>query len=153
MSWDEYFGGMALLAAAPLALRAPARSRPCVERAATGGSACFAYGFFQGAPHQSIMAHGHEQATVHAEQNAIAHAARVEHLRAEAAPRHRRPADATWRCRIVAAGIRRVHTPTTARHDPAIVDTLRRRGTFCARRARYGGGDRACPRFVFFLFK
>ncbi|KAJ1446743.1 cytidine deaminase-like protein [Pelagophyceae sp. CCMP2097] len=34
-------------------------------------------GFFSGAPHESIMAGGHEQATVHAEQNAISHAART----------------------------------------------------------------------------
>ena len=33
-------------------------------------------GFFSGSPHISIIRDGHEQATIHAEQNAIAHAAK-----------------------------------------------------------------------------
>ena len=74
VSWDEYFGGMAL--------RRKKRARPARARVAASlrdrRVLSMRYnGFFQGAPHQSIMAHGHEQATVHAEQNAIAHAARV----------------------------------------------------------------------------
>ena len=75
VSWDEYFGGMALLAAA----RSPCeRLHVAASSARPASVLSMGYnGFFQGAPHQSIMAHGHEQATVHAEQNAIAHAARV----------------------------------------------------------------------------
>ena len=75
VSWDEYFGGMALLAAA----RSPCERLHvgCVVVRDRRVLSMGYNGFFQGAPHQSIMAHGHEQATVHAEQNAIAHAARV----------------------------------------------------------------------------
>ena len=68
VSWDEYFGGMALLAAA----RSPCERLHvgCVVVRDRRVLSMGYNGFFQGAPHQSIMAHGHEQATVHAEQNA-----------------------------------------------------------------------------------
>ena len=62
LSWDEYFGGMALLASA----RSPCERLHvgCVlvrdRRVLSMGY----NGFFRGAPHTSIMAHGHEQATV-----------------------------------------------------------------------------------------
>ena len=75
LSWDEYFGSMAMLASA----RSPCERLHvgCVivrdRRVLSMGY----NGFFQGAPHTSILAHGHEQATVHAEQNAISHAART----------------------------------------------------------------------------
>jgi len=71
LSWDEYFGGMALLASA----RSPCeRLRVgCVlvrdRRVLVRDRRVLAMGyngFFRGAPHTSIMAHGHEQATVEA---------------------------------------------------------------------------------------
>ncbi|MGH7995431.1 MAG: deoxycytidylate deaminase [Opitutaceae bacterium] len=77
-SWDEYFMAMALLIA----------SRSNCERLhvgcaiVTGGNrknrlvAAGYNGFLPGTPHLSRVRDGHEQATVHAEQNAIADAAR-----------------------------------------------------------------------------
>lgn len=77
-SWDEYFMGAALLIA----------SRSACERLHVGcvlvssGAhrnriiAAGYNGFLPGSPHTSRVRDGHEQATVHAEQNAIADAAR-----------------------------------------------------------------------------
>lgn len=77
-SWDEYFMGTALLMA----------SRSACERLhvgcviVSGGThrnriiAAGYNGFLPGSPHVSRVRDGHEQATVHAEQNAIADAAR-----------------------------------------------------------------------------
>ena len=77
-SWDEYFMSTALLIS----------SRSACERLhvgciiVSGGDqenriiAAGYNGFLPGAPHTSRVREGHEQATVHAEQNAIADAAR-----------------------------------------------------------------------------
>jgi dCMP deaminase len=77
-SWDAYFMATALLMA----------SRSSCERLnvgcviVSGGAqknrivAAGYNGFLPGAPHSSRMRDGHEQATVHAEQNAISDAAR-----------------------------------------------------------------------------
>lgn len=77
-SWDEYFMAAAILIA----------SRSACERLnvgcilVSGGEhrnriiAAGYNGFLPGSPHRSRMRDGHEQATVHAEQNAIADAAR-----------------------------------------------------------------------------
>lgn len=77
-SWDEYFMGVALL----LSTRSACERLHvgCVivsggeqsNRIIAGGY----NGFLPGAPHASRVRDGHEQATVHAEQNAIADAAR-----------------------------------------------------------------------------
>ncbi|TVP78702.1 MAG: dCMP deaminase [Puniceicoccaceae bacterium] len=77
-SWDAYFMAAALLMA----------SRSSCERLnvgcviVSGGQqknrivAAGYNGFLPGAPHQSRVRDGHEQATVHAEQNAVSDAAR-----------------------------------------------------------------------------
>jgi dCMP deaminase len=77
-SWDDYFMATAVLMA----------SRSACERLhvgcvlVSGGEhpnrivAAGYNGFLPGTPHQSRVRDGHEQATVHAEQNAIADAAR-----------------------------------------------------------------------------
>jgi dCMP deaminase len=77
-SWDEYFMAAALLMA----------TRSACERLHVGCVLVSAgehpnrlvaagyNGFLPGTPHQSRLRDGHEQATVHAEQNAIADAAR-----------------------------------------------------------------------------
>lgn len=77
-SWDEYFMGTALLIATRSSC---SRLRVgCVM--VSGGEqrnriiAAGYNGFLPGAPHTSRVREGHEQATVHAEQNAIADAAR-----------------------------------------------------------------------------
>jgi len=77
-SWDEYFMATAVLLS----------TRSSCERLAvgcvivTGGSrknrlvAAGYNGYLPGSPHLSRLREGHEQATVHAEQNAVADAAR-----------------------------------------------------------------------------
>ena len=79
-SWDEYFMATAALIA----------SRSSCERLhvgcvlVTGGDrknrivAAGYNGFLPGTPHTSRVRDGHEQATVHAEQNAVIHAARFD---------------------------------------------------------------------------
>ena len=74
LNWDEYFMSVAYLISA----------RSSCDRLHVG---CVLVkdnriissgynGFLSGAPHKSFVRDGHEQATVHAEQNAIANAAR-----------------------------------------------------------------------------
>ena len=77
-SWDEYFMATAMLMA----------TRSACERLhvgcviVSGGDQCNRIvaagynGFLPGAPHRSRVRDGHEQGTVHAEQNAISDAAR-----------------------------------------------------------------------------
>ena len=120
VSWDEYFGGMALLAAA----RSPCERLHvgCVVVRDRRVLSMGYNGFFQGAPHQSIMAHGHEQATVHAEQNAIAHAARVGiSLGGGCAYVTHYPCVNCFKS-LVAAGIRKVHYIDDYRNDPVCVE-------------------------------
>ena len=73
-SWDEYFKGIVLLT----------KTRSPCHRLQVG---CLLVkdnriisqgynGFLPGAPHESIVVNNHEQATVHAEQNAIADCAK-----------------------------------------------------------------------------
>ncbi len=77
-SWDEYFMAMALL----MATRSACGRLHVGCVLVSGGAhqnrvvAAGYNGFLPGAPHHSRMRDGHEQATVHAEQNAIADAAR-----------------------------------------------------------------------------
>jgi len=77
-SWDDYFMATALLMAARSACGR--LHVGCVL--VSGGEhrnrivAAGYNGFLPGTPHQSKVRDGHEQATVHAEQNAIADAAR-----------------------------------------------------------------------------
>lgn len=77
-SWDEYFMATAIL----MASRSPCERLKVGCVLVSAGSrknriiAAGYNGFLPGAPHQSRVRDGHEQATVHAEQNAIADAAR-----------------------------------------------------------------------------
>lgn len=77
-TWDEYFMGTALL----IATRSSCTRLQVGCVVVSGGQhanriiAAGYNGFLPGAPHESRVADGHEQATVHAEQNAIADAAR-----------------------------------------------------------------------------
>jgi len=77
-SWDDYFMGVALL----LATRSTCDRLHVGCVLVTGGTqahriiAAGYNGHLPGAPHESRVRDGHEQATVHAEQNAIADAAR-----------------------------------------------------------------------------
>jgi dCMP deaminase len=77
-SWDQYFMSAALL----FSLRSPCERLHVGCVLVSGGAqrnrivAAGYNGFLPGAPHTSHVRDGHEQATVHAEQNAIADAAR-----------------------------------------------------------------------------
>ena len=77
-SWDEYFMSAALL----ISLRSACDRLQVGCVLVSGGEQCNRIiaagynGFLPGARHLSRMRDGHEQATVHAEQNAIADAAR-----------------------------------------------------------------------------
>ena len=74
LDWEEYFMSLAFLASC----RSPCERLHvgCVivknNRVISTGY----NGFISGAPHESIIRDGHEQATIHAEQNAIADAAK-----------------------------------------------------------------------------
>lgn len=77
-SWDEYFMATAML----IATRSPCERLHVGCVLVSGGDqknrvvAAGYNGFLPGTPHVSRVRDGHEQATVHAEQNAIADAAR-----------------------------------------------------------------------------
>jgi len=77
-SWDEYFMATALL----ISTRSPCDRLHVGCVMVSGGArknrivAAGYNGFLPGVPHVSRMRDGHEQATVHAEQNAVADAAR-----------------------------------------------------------------------------
>jgi dCMP deaminase len=77
-SWDEYFMATALL----ISTRSPCERLHVGCVIITGGErrnrlvAAGYNGYLPGSPHVSRIREGHEQATVHAEQNAIADAAR-----------------------------------------------------------------------------
>ena len=77
-SWDEYFMSVALL----ISLRSACDRLQVGCVIVSGGDQCNRIvaagynGFLPGAPHTSHLRDGHELATVHAEQNAIADAAR-----------------------------------------------------------------------------
>ena len=77
-TWDEYFMATAVL----MSTRSPCERLQVGCVVVTGGERCNRLvaagynGFLPGSPHVSRVREGHEQATVHAEQNAIADAAR-----------------------------------------------------------------------------
>lgn len=77
-SWDEYFMATAML----MSTRSPCERLQVGCVIVTGGDrsnrlvAAGYNGFLPGSPHVSRVRDGHEQATVHAEQNAVADAAR-----------------------------------------------------------------------------
>ncbi|MDR3316674.1 MAG: dCMP deaminase family protein [Puniceicoccales bacterium] len=121
-TWEEYFSAMALLAAA----RSPCGRRRVGCVLVTEGEhgnrliASGYNGFLPGLPHDSYLRDGHEMATVHAEQNAIADAAKrgVSVAGATAYVTH-------YPCihcakLLIAAGIRRVHYLEDYNNDPFV---------------------------------
>jgi len=125
-SWDEYFMAMALLMATRSAcgrlhvgcvLVSSGEHRNRLVAAGYNG-------FLPGTPHRSRVRDGHEQATVHAEQNAIADAARrgVSLAGATAYVSH-------FPClncakMMAAAGIRRVTYHLDYDNDPLVSELL-----------------------------
>ncbi len=125
-SWDEYFMAMALLIAARSAC---GRLHVGCVLVSTGEHrnrliAAGYNGFLPGTPHTSRLRDGHEQATVHAEQNAVADAARrgVSLAGATAYVSH----FPCLNCAKVmaAAGIRRVTYHFDYNNDPLVAELL-----------------------------
>lgn len=125
-TWDEYFMATALLMA----------SRSSCERlhvgcvVVSGGEnrnrivAAGYNGFLPGAAHRSRMRDGHEQATVHAEQNAVADAAR-RGVRLDGASVYVSHFPCINCAKILAAaGIREVVYHFDYRNDPLVPDIL-----------------------------
>ena len=125
-SWDDYFMGTALL----LATRSSCARLHVGCVLVTAGDqanriiAAGYNGYLPGAPHLSRMREGHEQATVHAEQNAIADAARrgVEVSGATAYVSH----FPCLNCAkiLAAAGVRAIKYHFDYRNDPLVKDLL-----------------------------
>lgn len=120
LSWHEYFASMSILASA----RSPCERLHvgCVIVRENRMLSMGFNGFFSGAPHKSIMKDGHEQATVHAEQNAISHAARVGiSLRDSCAYITHFPCVNCYKS-LVAAGIARVYYIDDYRNDRVVFE-------------------------------
>mmetsp|Transcript_20721 Transcript_20721/g.66693 ORF Transcript_20721/g.66693 Transcript_20721/m.66693 type:complete len:163 (-) Transcript_20721:1708-2196(-) len=120
LSWEEYFGSLALLASA----RSPCHRLHvgCVIVRDNRVLSMGYNGFFAGAPHDSIVADGHEQATVHAEQNAIAHAARTGVALAGATAYVTHYPCVNCFKALVAAGIVHVFYIDDYRNDPVVTE-------------------------------
>ncbi|WP_041746119.1 deoxycytidylate deaminase [Coraliomargarita akajimensis] len=125
-SWDAYFMATALLMA----------SRSSCERLhvgcviVSGGRqknriiAAGYNGFLPGSPHQSRVRDGHEQATVHAEQNAIADAAR-RGVSLEGATVYITHYPCINCAKILAsAGVARIKYRNDYRNDPLVVELM-----------------------------
>jgi dCMP deaminase len=129
-SWDEYFMAMALL----ISSRSPCERLHvgCVlvsagehkNRVVAAGY----NGFLPGAPHKSRVRDGHEQATVHAEQNAITDAARrgVSVNGSTAYITHFPCVNCTKM--LAAAGVRALRYHLDYRNDPIVLELLRDAG-------------------------
>jgi dCMP deaminase len=134
-SWDEYFMATALLIASRSACGR--LHVGCVL--VSGGEhshrivAAGYNGFLPGTPHTSRVRDGHEQATVHAEQNAIADAARrgVSVAGATAYVSH----FPCIQCAkvLAAAGIRTIKYHHDYRNDPIVSDLLGEAGVIVTR--------------------
>ena len=126
-SWDEYFMATALLLASRSAC---ARLQVGCLLVSTGEHpnriiAAGYNGFLPGAPHRSRMRDGHEQATVHAEQNAISDAARrgVSLAGVSAYISHFPCIQCTKS--MAAAGISSIKYHFDYRNDPLVIDILK----------------------------
>tara|TARA_Y100000389_G_C17403542_1_gene486754 strand:+ start:569 stop:1033 length:465 start_codon:yes stop_codon:yes gene_type:complete len=116
IKWDEYFASMALLAAS----RSPCERLHvgCVIVKDNRVLSMGYNGFFSGSPHISIIRDGHELATIHAEQNAIAHAAKQGiSLKGAVAYITHYPCVNCFKI-LVAAGIEKVYYIDDYKNDP-----------------------------------
>ncbi|MFP4281512.1 MAG: deoxycytidylate deaminase [Opitutales bacterium] len=125
-TWDEYFMATALLIASRSSC---ARLRVgCVlvssgERANRIIAAGY-NGYLPGAPHSSQVREGHEQATVHAEQNAISDAARRGACLDGATAYITHFPCINCAKILAAAGIRRIKYRSVYRNDPLVAELL-----------------------------
>ncbi|MEW5981130.1 MAG: deaminase [Acidobacteriota bacterium] len=134
-SWDEYFMATALL----IASRSACGRQHVGCILVSGGEhshrivAAGYNGYLPGTPHRSRIRNGHEQATVHAEQNAIADAARrgVSVAGSTAYVSH----FPCIHCAkvLAAAGIRTVKYHFDYRNDPLVAELLGEAGVMVTR--------------------
>lgn len=129
-TWDEYFMATAFLLA----------SRSACERLhvgcviVSGGReknrivAAGYNGFLPGTPHRSRLRDNHEQATVHAEQNAIADAARRGSSIADCSVYITHFPCITCAKMLAAAGIRSIKYHSDYRNDPLVTEILSEAG-------------------------
>ncbi len=130
-SWDEYFMATSLLMASRSACGR--LHVGCVL--VSGGEhrnrivAAGYNGFLPGTPHQSRLRDGHEQATVHAEQNAIADAARRGVSVAGSAAYISHFPCINCAKVLAAAGVRTIYYHFDYNNDPLVADLLTEAGT------------------------
>jgi dCMP deaminase len=129
-TWDEYFMGTAML----MASRSPCERLHVGCVLVSGGAhpnrviAAGYNGFLPGAPHVSRLRDGHEQGTVHAEQNAIADAAR-RGISVDGATVYVTHFPCINCAKILAAsGIAAVKYWRDYRNDPIVIEILREAG-------------------------
>ena len=129
-TWDEYFMAMALL----ISSRSPCERLHVGCVLVSGGAhrnrvvAAGYNGFLPGAPHQSRVRDGHEQATVHAEQNAITDAAR-RGISVDGAAAYITHFPCVHCVKILAAaGVRSVKYHLDYRNDPIAAELLKDAG-------------------------
>lgn len=125
-SWDDYFMGVALL----ISLRSACERLHVGCVLVSGGEhsnriiAAGYNGFLPGASHASHIREGHEQATVHAEQNAIADAAR-RGISLEGSTAYVTHFPCINCAKILAsAGVRRIKYHWAYRNDPLVEQLL-----------------------------
>ena len=129
-SWDEYFMATALL----ISSRSSCRRLHVGCVLVSGGNhpnritAAGYNGFLPGAPHYSRVRDGHEQATVHAEQNAVADAAR-RGISLEGATAYLTHFPCLTCAKILAsAGIRKIIYHHDYKNDPLVPEILAESG-------------------------
>jgi len=129
-SWDAYFMSAALL----FSLRSACERLHVGCVLVSGGDrsnrivAAGYNGFLPGSPHQSRLRDGHEQGTVHAEQNAIADAAR-RGISNQGATVYVTHFPCIHCAKILASsGIRRIHYFENYRNDPIVTEILEEAG-------------------------
>jgi len=139
-SWDEYFMATALLISSRSAcgrlhvgcLLVSAGEHP--NRIVAAGY----NGFLPGTPHTSRLRDGHEQATVHAEQNAITDAAR-RGISVEGATAYLTHFPCIHCAKILAsAGIRKIVYYCDYRNDPLVLEILTESGILVVKFSKYG---------------
>lgn len=129
-SWDEYFMSTALLISLRSACERLQVGCVLVSAGAQRNRIIAAgyNGFLPGAPHVSQVRDGHEQATVHAEQNAVADAAR-RGVPLDGAIAYITHFPCINCAKILAsAGISRIHYHYDYRNDPLVVELLQQVG-------------------------
>lgn len=125
-SWDAYFMSTALL----ISLRSSCERLQVGCVLVSGGNhrnriiAAGYNGYLPGAPHESRLREGHEQATVHAEQNAVADAARRGISLQDAVAYVTHFPCINCAKVLASAGVRTIHYHADYRNDPLVVELL-----------------------------